>query len=210
MVASFIRILIYFFNSVNMDVFSHGLWSGVLAKGSNTFKHTRLNPWLAAWWGIFPDVFAFAIPTVWLLFGLLSGTLDPALLRRSHSEEPPAVFTSDHTVFQLAAELYHISHSLVIFALVFGGILLIKKLLSKEWSWQRTPPWELLAWGLHILCDIPTHRPEFYPTPLFWPISNWKFTHGFSWGAPWFLLLDYGLLLLVFIIIKLKKTYSSH
>lgn len=192
-----------------MDVFSHGLWSGVIAKGTNKFKNTSLSPWLAAFWGVFPDVFAFAAPMLWLVFSILSGSVDPALLRGPRSEEPPAIFQSDNPLSSLAPCLYNISHSLVIFVLVFGAIILVKKILLKKPSWRQSIPWEMLAWALHILCDIPTHTPQFYPTPILWPISDWKFRYGFSWGQWWFLALDYGLLLIALVVIRVRKVQEK-
>lgn len=163
-----------------MDIFSHGLWSGAIAKGANKFKQTRLSPWFAAWWGVFPDIFAFAIPMIYIILGIISGSFDSAILRDTRSEEPPAVFQSDHPVFRLAPYLYNFSHSVVIFILVLGGLVLIKKFLHKSLMWKQLVPWKMLAWLGHIICDIPTHTPEFYPTPIFWPLSDWKFTYGFS------------------------------
>ena len=188
-----------------MDVFSHGLWSATVAKGSNKFKYAKLSPWLAAWWGVFPDVFAFGIPMVWLVLSIINGSIDPAVLRGTHSEEPPQVFQSHNPLSDLAPHLYNISHSLVVFLFIFGLVFLIKKLVEKGLSWKQLMPWEMLAWLGHILCDIPTHTPQFYPTPIFWPISDWKFRYGFSWGQWWFMALDYGLLVIVFLIISIKK-----
>jgi hypothetical protein len=65
-------------------------------------------------------------------------------------------------------------------------------------------PWEMGGWLVHILCDIPTHSYRFYPTPIFWPLSSWKF-NGFSWGVWWFMLLNYSALFIVFLIIYFKK-----
>jgi len=57
-----------------MDIFSHGLWAIVAYKGTNDFvlkpkSKKSLKVWLAAFWGIFPDLFSFAIPFVWIFGG---------------------------------------------------------------------------------------------------------------------------------------------
>lgn len=62
----------------------------------------------------------------------------------------------------------------------------------------------MLAWGVHILVDIPTHSYRFYPTPFLWPLSGWKF-NGFSWGTPWFIVVNYGALLLTIWWLRQKK-----
>jgi hypothetical protein len=187
-----------------MDVFSHGLWSGVLAKSVNlsTKKPRRINPWLAAWWGVFPDVFAFGISFVMLFWGLITGTFNRSMIPNPDALEPAS--QASDPMFRLSAYLYNYSHSLVIFAIVVGGIVLIKFLLKKGITLKQLIPWEMSAWLLHILCDVPTHSYRFYPTPVFWPLWGWKF-NGFSWGVWWFMLLDYGALITVFIIFYFKK-----
>ena len=56
-----------------MDIISHGLWTGLIYKLFNRFKNRRFNINLAAFWGIFPDVFAFTILFVSLLTNILFG-----------------------------------------------------------------------------------------------------------------------------------------
>ncbi len=186
-----------------MDFFSHGLWSATLAKAANlSTKKVELNPWCAAWWGVFPDVFAFALPTVWTLGGLITGTLD-----RSTIPSPEAgieVQQMGPPVFKLALELYNYSHSLVLFLIIFGGIFVIRYLRNHHKLWWQLVPWVMLAWPLHILADIPTHSTSFYPTPFLWPLSSFK-VNGFSWSHPVFMTANYGLLIVVTIILFFKK-----
>ncbi|HLD61109.1 MAG TPA: metal-dependent hydrolase [Patescibacteria group bacterium] len=183
-----------------MDVFSHGLWSSVLAQAANKKKkERRFNPWLAAWWGVFPDVFAFAIIFWWTLWQKLFGSgasFDPR-------EVEPAV-RSTQGVFELTPFLYQLSHSLVIFILVFGAIYTVQRLRARYRGKATRVPWEMLAWLLHIFCDIPTHSYKFYPTPFLWPLSDIRF-NGFSWGEWWFILLNYSALIIVFLLVKKKR-----
>lgn len=171
-----------------MDIFSHGLWAAAAAKGMNQAQDKRrLNVWAAMLWGVFPDLFAFSIPFIWLMWSLSFGD---ASLANFHGGRP---FISEPTggnevwAFQLSRTLYNVSHSIVIFSVVFFGV----------WAYFKQARLELLGWLLHILMDVPTHTYAFLPTPVLWPIFDWKF-NGFSWGQPWFLLLDYSLLLLTF------------
>lgn len=53
-----------------------------------------------------------------------------------------------------------------------------------------------VAWGLHILLDVPTHGRSFYPTPFLWPLSDWT-VDGFAWTSSWVWVLYYGALALV-------------
>jgi hypothetical protein len=58
----------------------------------------------------------------------------------------PDVHSTQH--FQFVCQLYHCSHSLLMFAEVFGLV----------WPLKRRPMLELLGRALHILIDIPTHE----------------------------------------------------
>lgn len=187
-----------------MDIFSHGLWAGALAKGVNlsSKKPRRLNPWLAAFWGVFPDVFAFSIPFVAMFGGLIAGTFDRSQIPDPDAIEPASL--SERPLFRLSAYLYNYSHSLVIFLLCIGVVILGKYLIAKQVLFKQLIPWEMTGWLLHIVCDVPTHSYNFYPTPLFWPLWNWKF-NGFSWGVWWFMVLNYTILGVVFLIIYFKN-----
>src|SRR3989344_3099206 len=69
--------------------------------------------------------------------------------------------------------LYNLTHSLVVFTLAFGFVVLVRK----------KPPYELSAWGLHIVVDIPTHSYIFFPTPFLWPLSDLRID-GIPWSHP--------------------------
>lgn len=179
-----------------MDIFSHGLWAGAAAQGANLSPRLsvrikrRLSISQAFFWGVFPDLFAFAIPFVWMIWQLVIGHADVSEFKPP--QEPAAPDTLP--VFALASSLYNISHSIIIFFILFGVVTLV----------MRRPVWEMLGALLHILSDIPTHSYAFFPTPFLWPISNFKF-NGFSWGTTWFLALDYSLLILVYLLLYRKK-----
>jgi hypothetical protein len=176
-----------------MDTLSHGFWAGAAYKAVNNKTDKKLSVGWAAFWGVFPDLFAFTIPITMILLGMLNGTMSSADLPDPTGIEPPMARQMLWPV-QLASMLYNYSHSLVIFSLIFGLVYLLKK----------RPVWELGGWLLHILIDIPTHTYLFYPTPLFWPLSSWKFD-GFSWGTPWFMIVNYSLLLLTYFLLRKKR-----
>jgi len=138
--------------------------------------HRRLLS--VAWttfWGIFPDLFAFTIPFVIGIWGWVS---------RSGFQYGRETIASG-----IAPILYNYSHSLVIWLVVFGIV----------WAIYKRPRWELLGWALHILIDIPSHANGFYLTPVFFPISGWKFTHGVSWAHPMFMLVNYSAMLVAWV-----------
>ena len=166
-----------------MDILSHGLWATVIFKSMKN-KFSLLK---AAFWGIFPDLFAFAPVFIWLNWARLNGNV----VIPPHGVEPFA--TNGLFIFKLTSVLYSLSHSLLISVLVFLLLILLKR-----------PILELGAWIIHVLMDIPTHSYQFYPTPFLWPISTYKF-NGFSWGTPWFMILNYSLLVLVFIYLFRKR-----
>ena len=128
--------------------------------------------------GILPDVFSWGIYLAYALFTQVGfGRPDLAAL-------PGWVFT-----------LYGITHSLLIFSGVFIIVWLIVKKL----------PIYLLPWLLHIIIDIPSHSKSFLPTPFLWPLSDWKFP-GISWGNPWFMGINYTLIIIcLFLTLKYKK-----
>lgn len=183
-----------------MDVFSHGLWAATAAKTINIKKRTKINLFFAACWGVFPDVFAFGPAFFWIIWLRLRG-INIIPIRPENAD---ALEQSGGGPFVLSNHLYNFSHSLFVLATVLGLVVLVKFLIEKKMSW-RFLPLTMLGWPMHILMDIPTHSYKFYPTPFLWPISNWKFD-GFSWGQWWFILLNYGSLVTVYIYFRIKKS----
>ncbi len=171
-----------------MDILAHGLWTAAAAKAVNKKAKKPLNVWTTTFWGIFPDLFAFGIPFLWMFYNLSTGSVSLADLPHLGRDLEPVPFTN-LAPLQLASSLYNISHSLVVFSAVFGLLFII----------NRKPVWELLGWLLHILIDIPTHSYKFFPTPILWPISSYKFLYGFSWGQEWFQIINYSALVLVYL-----------
>ena len=167
-----------------MDIFAHGAWAGAASMAAGRKLHRRvLLPW-AVLWGVFPDLFAFTpafLLASWLRFfqGLdLGGRF--FFFSSAAREALPGFLRPD--------ELYHYSHSLVIFSLVFGAV----------WLLRRRPALVMLCWPLHILMDIPTHRAGRYGTPFLWPISSYVFD-GTSWGQRWFMLLNWSSILIAYL-----------
>ena len=146
--------------------------------------HKKKYVWMATLFGVLPDILSFGIL---FIINLVNGNFHRG---------PPALSMLPKWLFVS----YNLTHSIVLFAVV----LLVVFLITKNWYWP------LMAWAIHIIIDIPTHSTRFFPTPFLWPLSNYVF-NGISWATPWFMLLNYGSLMAVFILIahnraKKKKT----
>lgn len=89
---------------------------------------------------------------------------------------------------RLAYQVYDLTHSFITVIIVFA---LIYFLTRKFYLF-------LLAWPLHILLDIPTHTSSFFPTHFLYPLTDFH-VNGIGWGRPWFMLLNYSILLVVYI-----------
>lgn len=178
-----------------MDVLSHGLWGTLYAKAANQKLHQPIKMKWAFLWGVFPDVFAFGPFFVWSFIQRLLGY--PWMIHRPSTELEPWTPGTD-TLSDFTQLLYQYSHSLIIFAIVIAVIYFVR----------RKIPWILGPWLLHILFDIPTHSYKFYPTPFLWPISDLKI-NGIQWSHWWFMILNYGALLTVYLFLRLKSRQKS-
>lgn len=159
-----------------MDIFAHGLWSFAVF-------HRKKYKWLAALFGILPDILSFGV--LFIIY-LLTGSIPRG---------PPQL----NTIPKLIFSAYNITHSFIVFILVFVLIYIF----TKKWFWPLT------AWAIHILIDIPTHSFRFFPTPFLWPISNYM-VDGISWATPWFMVLNYSGLLIVFILIAHSRAKEKN
>jgi hypothetical protein len=155
-----------------MDVLAHGLWGGVW------FYPRRGKKFAAAVaLGMAPDLLSFGLFHVsspgWIalrIAGKVSG--------------PPPLSILPEFVFHA----YNLTHSLLVWMALF--VLL--------YAVFRHPPWVFLAWGFHILCDIPTHNSDYFPTPYLWPLPA-PVIDGISWATRWFMLSNYGALLAAYL-----------
>ncbi len=164
-----------------MDTLAHGLWGGAFFSRERDIKHPYA--W-AFFWGAAPDLFSF---------GPFFLTHLPLILQRwSHRGrmEPPDPSIIPHYVYSA----YQATHSLVIWAVVFGAV----------WTMRKRIPWVLGAWGFHIICDIPTHSTRFFPTPFLWPLPT-PFVNGRPWSRPPFMLINYSLIAVTYLARVLRR-----
>ena len=158
-----------------MDILAHALWTAAAAIPVRQKLRRPIHLGWAVFWGIFPDVFSFAIPAVIRIWWYATGVTAHLL---------PDAKSGQH--FQFVWQLYYGSHSLVTFAVTFGIV----------WALARRLVLELLGWGLHILIDIPTHQ-GIFALHFLWPFSSYGVS-GLRWESHWFLAANYGALLLLY------------
>ena len=176
-----------------MDILAHMLWTnyGTRVVNKKLIKKKKepikIIPMMI--WSIFPDLFAFGIPTTIAIFlSLWTRDFNWKLLLDHH-------LASGFLLSDLPKFLYQFSHSLVIWFLVF----------SLVWIIAKKPQLLLFGWLFHILIDIFSHSVDFYPTPIFFPISNWHFAYGIRWSNPYFMLVNYSLIVIVGIYLYIKE-----
>ena len=165
-----------------MDILAHALWTHAVHRGASKAKNFKLSKkdiWIAIFFGLAPDLFSFGPYFIREIsyHGLKifgGGPPDPSTI-------PAYIHNS-----------YSFTHSLVIFLVVFGLIWLIRK----------NPYWLMFGWGLHIATDIFSHSTSFFPTPFLFPLSNYH-VNGYSWGHPLFMAINYSLLVIVYVGIRL-------
>ncbi len=167
-----------------------------VGKGARLQNEKKLSAKWLFFWGMFPDLFAFTLIFVVSIVQKIFG-LSVSLGRPSITTIEPWTpgFDSLSNFTQL---LYQLSHSLVVFLLV----------IATYYIWKKRLPWVLLGWPLHILADVPTHSHAFYATPVFWPLTHWKFD-GISWGAGYFTLYNYLAIGAAFLLLYIIKKYLA-
>jgi len=98
--------------------------------------------------------------------------------------------------FDWVWNVYHATHSALVFAIWFGVWLLVRK------------PWlEMLAWALHIRIDIFTHTGMF-AIRFLWPLSP-VHVNGTPWERPWLLALNYAVLASAYLVLWRRRGRAS-
>jgi hypothetical protein len=163
-----------------MDVFAHTLWTNAVF--SKKYPQDRKNRYIAAFFGVAPDLVGFTPAFLYMIFHGIRFSKAVAIY-------------SNHWSFGFAREAYNYSHSLVMFLIVMVIVIVARR---------GRIYWPLLGWGFHILLDIPTH-PDFFSTPFLFPLSNYRFTHGISWSHQTFMIVNYSLLAALYLYLVLRN-----
>ena len=165
-----------------MDGLAHVLWTNAVFHSK--YAHQRRQRYWAAFFGVLPDLIAFAP----LFVFMAAQTLAHGFTKQGSFFTP---FEHPTGIYAFTVQAYNYSHSLVVFAIAFVCVLLANR---------GRIYWPLLGWALHIVIDIFTH-PDFFRTPFLYPLSNFKNSHAINWSDPVFMLVNYGCLAVVYIII---------
>ena len=144
---------------------------------TSAFYWQHPKRWIAGLIGFLPDIFAFG---PFFVLALVNGTLIGG---------PHGLVANQAGIHAL----YNISHSFVVCAC---GLLLLFW-LKRDWFWIS------FGWPLHILIDMFTHTEQFFPTPILWPISGFHIG-SFSWGEPWFMAINYGMLAVLYVTLLIR------
>lgn len=134
----------------------------------DTFSHAlwgyglfgfRRHPWLAVLFGALPDLCSFG---AYLAYRIVDG--------QGFRPGPPPLEVLPHWLFVS----YDIWHSFVVCVPVIAVVAL----------WRRDIAFAMLAWPFHIVLDFPFHSLRYFPTPIFWPVSDFV-VDGIPWSNPW-------------------------
>jgi len=135
-----------------MDTLSHALW------GYGLFGHTKQGikrfVKTALFFGAMPDLISFGI---FLVQRVVQGNW--------HFGPPPIATIPDWLYLN-----YSIGHSFIVSFAVIALVAIKYKHIA----------FAMLAWPFHIVLDFPFHSFKYFPTPIFWPLSDYKLD-----GIPW-------------------------
>ena len=147
--------------------------------GKGLFGYKKYR-WFAVLFGAIPDLLSFGI---YFIFNFLTNFQNLKFGKPEIHEIPDWVFA-----------LYDFSHSIIVAFLFIAAVYIV----NKDFCFP------MLAWPLHIVIDFFTHSIEFFPTPIFWPISNFRFD-GIPWSNPIVWLSNIFFIVLIFIY---RKKYN--
>ena len=141
-----------------MDFIAHFLWSFIIFSGPQLY--------LALFFGVFPDLIPFGLNIAVSIFHPKRGVRDFRNMQNmmAYYEQP-----ENRWVYSL----YNWTHSLVMCGLSFLVLWIIGLFFNFF-------PWFIVAWLLHILIDIPTHKRAFFAPQFLTPLSHFN-VDGISW-----------------------------
>lgn len=160
-----------------MDIVAHALWTGTgmiwLGRLRPVSTHTLV---LTVTLGVLPDLIHLLPLLAWWISG--GGSFEALKL---YALATPATEPSLPPLVHLLSHHLHCTfHS----AIVSAAVGLLIGFFSRSF-WLP-----LLGWYGHVLIDVFTHSNDFYPSPVFYPVTMSGFD-GIAWNAPWFIALNY-------------------
>ena len=141
--------------------------------GKGLFGYRKYR-WFSLLFGAIPDLLSFGL---YFVINLLINPFSFKAGKPSLEQIPDWVFT-----------MYDFSHSIII-AFIF---IIIAYSINKDFCFP------MLAWPFHIILDFFTHSIQYFPTPIFWPISNYRFD-GIPWSNPYIWFTNIFFIIILFI-----------
>jgi hypothetical protein len=158
-----------------MDILAHGLWAGAAVVAvSRQRPPASLWGWTVAL-AVVPDLVHMLPVSGWAL-ATQTSTEWWQYATASPGQEPPM----PHAILFWAHHLHCVFHSAIVASLVSAIV----------W-WRRGALWlPLLGWWSHIVIDVFTHSADFFPSPVWYPLTYWGFD-GVAWNRPGFVWVNY-------------------
>ena len=150
--------------------------------GKGLFGYRKYGKW-ALLFGALPDLLSFGL---YFIVRFITQGVNMEFGKPALESIPDWVFI-----------MYDISHSWVI-AFLF---IIIFLQINKEICFP------MLAWPFHILLDFPFHSKEYFPTPILWPISDYRFD-GIPWSNPYIWIGNIACIIVLFLF-RLKNNHQS-
>lgn len=177
-----------------MDIAAHALWAGA---GAVLLVRRRALPRVAGVilvaLAVVPDLMHTLPVATWALVNGLPGDFMLYLRALPDRAQP------------LPAEVEFWSHHL---HCMFHSGVIASVATTATWLWLRHFWWPLAGWWSHILIDVFTHSDDFYPSPVFYPLTYWGFD-GVAWNTPWFVIANYVALVVVWVWLLTPHRKSS-
>jgi hypothetical protein len=170
-----------------MDILAHGLWVGIAAAEWHRRRPLRRSTAaLAVGMAVLPDL-AQLLPLVVQALSMDEGWHVLLAYSQATPGSEPAL---SPRVAGLTHHLHCVMHSALVAGVVTGGL----------WLWLGRFWLPLCGWWSHVLIDVFTHSADFYPSPVFYPLTYWGFD-GLAWNTPWFMFVNYLAMAVVSLIV---------
>ena len=160
-----------------MDIIAHGLWAGIAATAvARRIELPRRTVVVTVALAMLPDVVQMLPLAAYVLFGTGTWSDLVGYVYATPGSEP----ATPQLLSQLVDHLHCVMHSAIVAAAVTAVV-----------AWKVRGLWfPLLGWWSHILIDVFTHSADYYPSPVFYPITQ-RGLDAVAWNTPTFMAFNY-------------------
>ena len=120
-----------------MDTLSHALWATATGKGVNLRSPKKIRLGWMALWGVLPDLFAFTPVVLWMLWQLYFNGVAFSDIPRPELMSPEQ--RNAFFILRLSEILYHISHSFIMFLLLFFLTWMVRRYKGNRKGQSEVP-----------------------------------------------------------------------